>query len=664
MNFFANQDQARRQTRYLIWLFLLAVLSIVLAINGAAWLLYKVTYSWAPLPNYFFVGNTVVVIGLIVGGTLMETWNLRDGGDAVAQMAGGRQIQPNTASLSERRLLNVVEEMSLASGVSMPNVYVLDGEEGINAFAAGYSPNQAVVAVTRGTLERLNRDELQGVVAHEFSHILHGDMRLNIQLIGAVYGLLLVALLGEKLLSSVRYGSRSSSSSRDSDGRAAILLLFAGMALWTLGYIGVFFGRVIKASISRQREYLADASAIQYTRNPDGIGSALRKIGGWSKIGRGSALGSEIHSPQAETLSHLFLGAARSQFASGWLAPPPPLEERIKRIYGRAMGMAAPEMQPDLETPKPTLPEFEYQPTSLASARAEALLNPVPGLVSAPVQPSSLDNTIGRPRASHLAYAQQLSPEAGQPSTPQQAAWQTLKEVSREPGAACALVYAMLFSDQQDMREKQHRLLQQAGAVAAQQAVELYPALKNLAPSLRLPLLDLTIPTLRSLDPKWRQQLLQHTQMLIAADGKVELEEFVLETILTQRLNTNARAATAVKYQRPVQLLPELDAVLALVACSAERAAKTDVLQARMQKAAEQLDIAGYAPLYRTPNLTQIKSALQKLNALNPLQKPALIKAMLRVAEQPQGISQRSTDLIHALCAALDSPLPPQVEIG
>ncbi|TAK91592.1 MAG: peptidase [Burkholderiaceae bacterium] len=656
MNFFANQELARRQSRQLIWLFLLALICIVAAINGAAWLIYRFTYTGLPLPHYFFLTNTVVVVGLIVGGTLMETWRLREGGDVVAQMVGGRQVSPNTVNLRERRLLNVVEEMSLASGVTMPNVYVLDQEEHINAFAAGYSPNHAVVAVTRGTLERLNRDELQGVVAHEFSHILHGDIRLNIQLIGVVYGLILVALFGEKLL----YLAGRSGGSRGRNGGGVLVILFAGLSLWVLGWIGVFFGRLIRAAISRQREFLADASAIQYTRNPDGIGAALRKIGGWSKTGSPD-LGSQIQHPNAETLSHLFLGAARSSFADGWLATHPPLEERIARIYGRRMEMTAPNVLPEETTPD--LPPLQYEATSQAAAFAVTQTHPLPGLLL----PGALEQ-IGRPRQPQLHYAQQLNQPFPDLSvqrefTPEYRAWRALRQAAQEPYSACALVFSLLLAHDAAMREKQHALLKQAGAFAIEEALTLYSAAQDLPPALRLPLLDLTIPALRRLDERLRQQLLQHTQILIAADSKVALEEFVLETILQQRLQQNARAAVAVKYRHLAQLMPEIDTVLALVACSAENELKTEALQARMQHAATQLDLPGYAPLFRMPNFTQVKIALKKINALAPLQKPALIKAALTAAAQESGLSQRSSDLIHALCAALDSPLPPQVQM-
>src|SRR5690606_28971990 len=244
----------------------------------------------------------------------------RQGGSVVAGLLGGLPVNPATDDPDERRLVNVVEEMAIASGVPVPAIYVLPGEESINAFAAGYGVHDAAVAVTRGALKHLTRDELQGVIAHEFSHILNGDMRLNIRLIGLLHGLLLLALIGRVLL---RSGGRSRGRRKEKGGSVQVALIGLGLVL--LGYIGVFFGKLIKAAASRQREYLADAAAVQFTRNPEGIAGALKKIGA---LGAGSRI---VH-PRAEELSHLYFASGlRSSFA-GLFATHPPLVERIRRI--------------------------------------------------------------------------------------------------------------------------------------------------------------------------------------------------------------------------------------------------------------------------------------------------------------------------------------------
>src|SRR5512145_559045 len=364
MDFFEHQEVARRSTRRLVVLFALAVVCVVVAVNLVGAALYFAfllpadrAWSIAALPNGFFLTNTLVVLGLIGGGTAVEMDARASGGDAVARMVGARPVDPSTRDLLDRRLLNVVEEMAIASGVPVPRVFVMDDQSSINAFAAGHSINDAVIAVTRGTLTRLTRDELQGVVGHEFSHVLNGDMRLNMRLIGVLFGLTMVAMAGRFLLEIAGRGRGGS----DRGGGIAVVAL-AGVTLWVLGYIGVFFGRLIKAAVSRQREFLADASAVQFTRNPDGIGGALRKIGG---LGAAEGLGTRIDHPQAEALSHLFLGAARPAFVSGLFATHPPIEERVRRIYGRRVDfLPAPEDRvalaleggPESEAERPPIP--------------------------------------------------------------------------------------------------------------------------------------------------------------------------------------------------------------------------------------------------------------------------------------------------------------------
>ncbi|WP_395822594.1 M48 family metallopeptidase [Collimonas sp.] len=334
MTFFEQQHQARQQTRKLVFLFGLAVLAIVVAVNLAMALLW--TFKFDPhhgimrnYPKGFFETNTLITLLLIGGGTLIQTLNLRDGGDAVAQMAGGRLVSPASADMQERRLLSVVEEMALAAGIACPKVYLLEQEDAINAFAADYNPNEAVVAVTRGALNRLTRDELQGVVGHEFSHILNGDMRLNVHLIGVLFGIQMIAGFGQQLMN---FGSSfwdvGARNNRDKGPPWQLVLIVSGLVLFVIGYIGIFFGRLIKSAVSRQREFLADASAVQFTRNPDGIGGALRKISGLTDRNK---IGSQINHASAEQLSQLFLGSARRNLLDGWFATHPPLTERLRR---------------------------------------------------------------------------------------------------------------------------------------------------------------------------------------------------------------------------------------------------------------------------------------------------------------------------------------------
>ena len=331
MNFFEAQDRARRNTAWMILLFILAVAGLVFLTNLLllAVLAYLkagyFVFSVSELQSYFdpsvFVGVTVGVCLLIFGGSFYKTMSLSKGGPAVAEMLGGRLVPQSTSDLQQRQLLNVVEEMSIAAGMPIPKVYLLD-EHSINAFAAGQSPANAVIGVTRGALTQLSREELQGVIAHEFSHIFNGDMRLNIRLIGVLHGILLVGTIGYFILRSMRFAGRSRSRK---GGGAIVAILTLGAGLMVIGYAGTFFGQWIKAVVSRQREYLADSSAVQFTRNKDSIAGALKKIGG-------SSGGSYIDAPTATEYSHAYFANGISSFWQSLFATHPPLEKRIKAI--------------------------------------------------------------------------------------------------------------------------------------------------------------------------------------------------------------------------------------------------------------------------------------------------------------------------------------------
>ncbi len=349
MDFFQHQDQARKASRLLLLYFALAVIAIVLSVHLAVSFLIMwgtpeggtEPFRWWQLDRFVVLAGGALLV--IAAGSLYKIWRLADGGHTVARLLGGRPIDPNTTDPAERRLLNVVEEMAIAAGLPVPTVYLLDKEEGINAFAAGYTPQDAVLGVTRGTMGLLNREELQGVIAHEFSHIFNGDMSLNLRLMGVLHGILVIALIGYFILRSTLRAA-----SRNRKGGAAILALpVLGLTLVAIGYVGVFFGRIIKSAVSRQREFLADASAVQFTRNAHGVAGALKKIGGLTQ-------GSLVMSPHAEQASHFFfsdgkLGKVRMALTRAsrfdFLATHPPLAERIRRV-DRGWNGAYPKVEP------------------------------------------------------------------------------------------------------------------------------------------------------------------------------------------------------------------------------------------------------------------------------------------------------------------------------
>lgn len=673
MNFFEQQELARRNSRRLIVLFALAIVAIVVAVNVAATLLYQFFMLpaaargiGAPLPHGFYFTNTVVVVGLILGGTWLEMSRLRAGGSAVAQRVGARAVDPSTRDALDRRLLNVVEEMAIASGVPVPRVFVMDNEDTINAFAAGHSIDDAVVTVTRGTLTRLNRDELQGVVAHEFSHILNGDMKLNLRLIGVLYGLLIVALAGRVLL---EIGGRSRGGSDRSSSGATMVLFAAGLLLWLLGYIGVFFGRLIKAGVSRQREYLADASAVQFTRNPDGIGGALRKIAGLS---RETGLGSRIDHPQAESLSHLFLGAARSNFARGLFATHPPLEERLRRIYGHAIeALPAPENAVALalgglqsSSPAHAEPTIEYVPatrpaTAAAIKRLPASSSPVaalvhagstaaPGVALAVANHVTADIGTVRPRQSDFAL-----------DTAQRTLLDALRRAAVDSTRAQLLVLALLVDKERTLREQQRTLIAEAyGSEAAQIVDAEHERIQRLPPGARQPLADVAMPALRRLPREARAALLRNAHLLVVADGRVTVREFLLFSILKRRLGPEASRPVAVKFNSLLPLAAEAGLALSLVAAVRLPERPEHAFNAGL------LLLRGIDPAFvpaAAVRLDDVSAALARLNELAPLVKPQLIKAATAVAFVDDETNWQAASTLRMICAALDAPLPPQV---
>jgi Zn-dependent protease with chaperone function len=649
MNFFEQQEAARRASKRLVVLFVLAVIAIVIAVNVVAVFLYFSVFApprgadmAAALPRGFFLTNTLVTLLMIGAGTWWETARLASGGEAVARMIGARRVDSSTRDLLERRLVNVVEEMALASGTPVPRVYVMDDELSINAFAAGHSLHDAVVAVTRGTLTRLTRDELQGVVGHEFSHILNGDMRLNIRLIGVLFGLLMLSMFGRFMMEIGR-------GSRDSRGGVAVLVV-AGIALWIIGYIGVVFGRLIKAAVSRQREYLADASSVQFTRNPDGIGGALRKIGGLTQPGEP---GSRIEHPHAETLSHLFLGAARPSFVAGLFATHPPLAARIQRIYGRAL--------PVLPAPELPLAEALGQPAMGASAplppvaagtglAAATAASPLSALMQEPARVEQLAQAIGNSAVDGHALAEAVA------RVPGEAALEAALLDSRQ---AQLVVLAMLIEKERPFSGQQRQLIAEAfGVDAAQQVDAFHDLVQALPPGLRLPLFDRASPTLLKLAPAARERLLLLAHGLITADGRITLHEFLLFTVLKRRIGRDAHRPAPVRFASLGLLEAEVGLVLSLLASvrlpeRPERAYNAGVLL-----------LAGIEPP-RVPTeavaLDAVARALDRLNQLAPLEKPRLIKACTAVVFLDGRTHWKAASCLRTICAALDAPLPPQM---
>src|SRR5277367_6271665 len=405
MDFFERQDKARKKTKWLVIYFILAVAAMIVAIYIASLLIFSGVQLhqhrfndeqpqfdlWNP---QIFLAVALGTIAIILIGSSYKTMALAAGGSAVSEMMGARLVSANTTDPDERKLLNVVEEMAIASGVPVPQVYVMDDEDGINAFAAGHKPGDATVTVTRGCMKLLSRDELQGVIGHEFSHILNGDMRLNLRLMGTIFGILCLAIIGRILLQTARGGGRS---------RGQNPLPILGLTLLIIGYIGVFFGRLIQAAVSRQREFLADASSVQFTRNPGGITGALKKIGGLGEMG------SRLSHAHSEELSHMFFGNGISEPFIGLLETHPPLTDRIKAIdpnfdgnfpYLRYDGGAEPwDKLPTQKRPSP-------MPNLFGTVIGGAILASGDSQVPPVIKPHRVVPNIGNPTPLHLQYAE------------------------------------------------------------------------------------------------------------------------------------------------------------------------------------------------------------------------------------------------------------------
>ena len=459
MNFFRAQDEARGRTTKLVVLLVLAIVVLagsfyVLAVLGQNKLSRRGELDWFQGDLFFWTTGVALIV--IVGGSLVRIAELSKGGGAIAERLGGRLVGATTKDLSERRYLNVVQEMALASGLPVPLCYVIDGDETINAFAAGNSPQDAAVGVTRGALRNLTRDELQGVIAHEFSHIGNGDMKLNLRIIGAIAGLTALAQLGYiffRLAGSVR-GKNSAP--------IALGMVLAGIVVLLIGSGGILFGKIIQASVSRQREYLADASAVQFTRNPLGLASALRKVAGLAGAQR------EASSAELEAQHMFFAGSAG--FLESLFSSHPPIGERIRRVDPAFDGHI-----PDI---KPVTVTADDEPVSGLSGRSVATPPPLPTPARALPTDLQIQDSVG---------FRGVIPGA-------------LRAASEDPVSAMAVVLGLILRSDPAQRAAQ---LAQAEALAGGEVVKearrLDALLRAVPAGSRVALLDLSMPALRQL---------------------------------------------------------------------------------------------------------------------------------------------------------------------
>jgi Zn-dependent protease with chaperone function len=651
MDFFARQDQARRKTKWLVVYFVLAVVLLItsiyfimlVAFSGIQAKQHQLNNSapvqlklWDP---EIFLAASVGVLAVIFLGSAYKTSQLSAGGSAVATLMGGRLVNPNTTDPNERKLLNVVEEMSIASGVAMPQVYVLPNERGINAFAAGHSTGDAAIGVTRGCIELLSRDELQGVIGHEFSHILNGDMRLNLRLIGIIFGLLCLATIGRILLYA-RSGSRDKNP-----------LPLLGLALIALGAIGVFFGRLIQAAVSRQREFLADASSVQFTRNPAGLSGALQKIGRYS-------YGSKMESEHAPDLCHMFFGNGLGASMFGAMATHPPIPDRIRAIDPSWDGKFPPLKEEQKEiVRRAAISDLEHTPRPMPEMLGAILGGAViaEGATKPPViRTGSVLPNLGNPTPLHLKYAEQL----------REALPESLKAAAHDPLDATALIYAMLLGADEKLRAQQlAEIARHVGGSVSQKTAALYPEVSTVARRVRLPLVNLTLGALRNLRPAEFIQFSQMLQWLVGSDGKLELFEFVLQKIIMRQLapRFGGQRPITVQYYTLKPLVPDCSVILSALA----NVGSNDPVEVKkaFMSGAPYLRAPAEAPpeLIARENcgVEPLDAALNRVAQAVPVIKKNLIEAATRVVGADGLIQESEAELLRAVADTLDCPMPP-----
>jgi Zn-dependent protease with chaperone function len=666
MDFFSHQDRARGRTFKLFVLYGLAVLGVLAALNALAIVVYNAVdkehasrtrserlsrfepesapLAYTPPKSFNFwnpavYGTTSAAVLVIIGlaGVIKQ---LQIGGDGakVAEMMGGRLVTGNASDPDERKFVNVVEEMSIASGVPVPRMYIMENEEGINAFAAGTRPETAVVAVTRGCLRTLSRDELQGVVAHEFSHILNGDMRINLRMIALNFGIMAIGIIGYWVM---RIGFESAGrSSKKEGGGAAIGIGLIGLGLMIIGYVGVFFGNLVQAAVSRQREFLADASAVQFTRNPRGIAGALKKIGG-------AIYGSAMKSARASEVSHMCFAKGASGFMQGLFATHPPLDQRIRAIEPSWNG------EFDSSVAPAESPDARYSPLGQSgiAAQAESILPGMAAALSAPpplpapgtkvvLKPTEVPTHVAIPAPEKLVHA----------TTVLEAIPNDVLHAVRDAYSARAVALAMLINDAPSVQQTQVEMLSRVDAALVRDVFAIYQQIAPLGPAVRVPLLDLASPALQSLSPSQAKDFGKLVEAMASADQLLSPFELALLKIV-ERLASRGE-------KRQVEF--------ASVTAAARPAATMLSVLARVgggdrayQAGAARLAAPNLPPMDPAATTVHLSDALEQLKSASPGVQRRLVDAAAHCIAADGAVRLEEAELLRAICAALGVPVPP-----
>ena len=649
MNFFAQQERARSHTKRMLWLFVLAVVCIVGAIDLVLFIAFggmgdrhhaaRISSTAAPQVMFW---TSVGVITLIAVASMYKITTLRSGGAAVAQQLGAMRVEPNSPDFAHKRLRNVVEEMAIASGVPVPEIYILEDEPAINAFAAGFTPADAAVTVTRGAMNKLTRDELQGVIAHEFSHVLNGDMRLNIRLMGVLFGILVIGIAGRKML-------ENTGRSRDNGSYVAF-----GIAILAIGYIGVFFGRLIKASISRQREYLADASAVQFTRQSLGIGGALKKIGALVE-------GSKLQSSEKEEVAHMLFGDGVGY--SDLFATHPPLDKRIKAIDPQFDPRELTQIAAAWTSPVPVGEDDSasasisgFAPAgAMPTARAKASGGPLPeAATQLKLNAAQITQRGTLPTQDDMANAGAI-----RSSIPER-----LRVAAHMPTGAMQLVFALTLDDDAQRRAQQLGIVEKYfDAPMRAGTEELCQGMSDLHPLQRLPLAQMAFPSLRRLPRPQLQTFLIVLNQLALIDGKSAIEDYCLGKLIAVQVvdALDPSKARPNGSQKLPALANELADVFAIVA---EYGSENEADAERAYLLGMQEVLPDAIPPYagRKEWALALDKALPKLDQLLPAGKELLVRGLTQAISADGVVTVVEAELLRTICAALHCPLPPQMD--
>lgn len=655
MNFFAEQDNARTTTKRLVLLFVCAVISLIVITS----LLIIFTLSFTEsssgsvafnselLTSDIFISVSLGVIAVVTLGALFKLAQLKGGGKVVAEAMGGHLLNTGTRDADERKFLNVVEEIAIASGTPVPPVYLME-DSAINAFAAGYKAQDAVIGITRGCIQQLNRDELQGVIAHEFSHIFNGDMRLNIRLMGLLYGIMVIGLIGYYIVRGSVYRGHSSRSNKKGGG-----IVILGIGLLVVGYGGTFFGNIIKAAVSRQREFLADASAVQFTRNPDGIAGALKKIGGYQD-------GSTINSADASEISHMLFSQGLKSGFTGMFATHPPLSDRISRIdpYWRGeftestkahASAQDSEQASGFNTAGSIKTDNSFQNAENFSEQADGSSMQADGFSRQADGSRSAIDSIGEPSPAHIEVAKNNLNRLPN---------EIIQEAHNSFGA-CMLMHCLLIELANPATEQKQLAILKEGLNPLQYSnlLTIRTQMSQINRPLYLTLVDLSLPALKQLSATQYRTFMSHLSQLIVADEHISIFEWCIFKILRYNLDPKIQNKNKqIDLNNAGWAIEALLSILSLVgnidlaAAEAAFSGAKDILSTRQSLSLN---------VEFKDNTEALEKSTALLKNLKPLQKPRLLKAMASCINADGVVSIEEAELLRAVAALLDCPIPP-----